>query len=926
MSGLAKLYYYFGTIGIASIVLWAIALLLFAWAWRRERRHRIFYVAFAIAAAGLVCTKINSAKVSAIRTDFSDQKAAAHRQYASERGAANVRFAEDSGHDQLDMAGMKRDERLAVDAEVDPGVAVANATADDYRTRGKVERESGKKKPIITEDGEKLESRDDEEVNVRKMKPEDVLRANRYDRYNLFFTKLVFWVILISIFWDYFKNFNSTTGTYFPLPLSSRALDALFPKAHSVIVEKPETEAMAHYLETAVRKGESIIYFGPADPWPEDWALPRLLLGKRPLLPFAKISPGEAALPRTPHFFWDSAWFGRYAVLVTNPGECMTMLDNLLDYLRLRLRTQAAARRTVNFVWHAGVLPDHLLKELIKLASEANLKFVYAAPALPARSVVKSFGEAYCDEASIAALQPEAEAKSGVPAPVLKPVRHPYAKYAYAVVGILLAAGLGTWAVMRQMPEKLPVVTPAPTPSTKPGTGGDKPGTTPATPGKPGQVATMTGAGKPGDKPEATPAAPGTGTTPVANPGTTPEAVPTAPTEDPNDPLVQAVAEVRSLRDAGEFKQALDKLVQLNEKFPGNAKLDELRNIEGRLKEALRDAPQLQIALDKLASPDDTIVQVASGQLMETGEIGSILMRKTVRDSSNEAAAGAAATVLSKQVDGKAVPAIVARLKTASPDLNLKLVKALLPLTDHIKGEPLKALCLLIQDDPQFKNRLIVRLLGNVIKKTFYGEAVEFDKSCGLPGAAEKLLWYADDAASSKEKDLAKWGKETYESLKKVVLVPGLAGTYYNNESLDPVGYAFERVDPSPNFDDEKAFNLPKGRKSHFSVRWTGVIKVKTPGNYLFTLKADDGARLWVAERSLLDRWGRAMNMEVNIEIAKPGYFAIVLEYQQIDQAGAVNLLWEGPDFKKRLIAVEDLRCTPVRPKDSKTTATLPTK
>lgn len=927
-----KLYEYFGIIGLTSILLWVAALVLLLWAWRRPQRHLLFYWAFALAIAGVILARINSASIGDIGVDRTEEVEAAHRAYAAERGAARISFAEDSGTDKLDMAGMKRDERTAVEAEASPEAAAAAAAAGEepaYKRGAKVKREAGKKDVLIKEGQAELKP----EKPPRQMKEPDVIMANRLDRYNLLCTNGVFYLLLLLILWDYFKNFNTTTATYFPMPIGGRLLDTLFPKTHSVLVEKPENAALAHYVETVVRKGESYIYFGPTDLWPYDWALPKLVVAKRPFFPFAKISPGDGALPPAAPFFWDSAWFGRYGVVVTASGEIPALLDSLIDYLRLRQRTQAMTRRTVHLIWNHGVLDDTILKELIRLCTDANIKLVYAAPTLPATAVLDTFSEVFCDQAPVAVTEAPAEvsAVEGLKLGSVQ-VRHrgtekqvtPYLRYAVLLVGLVLCSGLvivgmAWWSNRVETKKQLALAEAAykaellaAVPATKPGQKPTKPGTTAAVPpgGKPAAAGTPP---KAGGSATVAATAPAPRPAPVAEPGETappPEPAPGA-VEDPNDPLTAALLEVRSLRDAGQFKQALDKIQEINTKFPGNGKTDELRGIEGRLKEALRDAPQLQVALDKLASSDENIVVVASGQLMETGEIGSILLRKTVREGA-EAAAGAAAGVLAKQLDAKAVPALIARMKTASPDLSLKLVKALLPLLESIKGPSLKELCLLTQNDPKFKQRMAVRLLGQVIKKIFSGDAVEFNKSAGLPDAAEKLLWYVEDAAASLDKDIQQWGKETLDSFRKIVLVPGIAGKYYIGENFDQL--SFERLDASMNFDTDKAFDLPKGRRTYFSVRWTGVLKIKTPGTYKFLIKSDDGCRLSVAERSLVDRWGAKVEKPASLEIAKAGYFAIQVDYQQIDKMGFISLIWEGPDFKPRPITRDDLRATPVRP------------
>jgi hypothetical protein len=40
-----------------------------------------------------------------------------------------------------------------------------------------------------------------------------------------------------------------------------------------------------------------------------------------------------------------------------------------------------------------------------------------------------------------------------------------------------------------------------------------------------------------------------------------------------------------------------------------------------------------------------------------------------------------------------------------------------------------------------------------------------------------------------------------------------------------------------------------------FSVRWVGTVQPPTSGNYTFYTESDDGVRLWVDGRLIVDNW-----------------------------------------------------------------------
>ena len=42
----------------------------------------------------------------------------------------------------------------------------------------------------------------------------------------------------------------------------------------------------------------------------------------------------------------------------------------------------------------------------------------------------------------------------------------------------------------------------------------------------------------------------------------------------------------------------------------------------------------------------------------------------------------------------------------------------------------------------------------------------------------------------------------------------------------------------------------------HFSGEWTGWIQIKIAGEYKFYTISDDGSRLWINNKMIVDNWG----------------------------------------------------------------------
>jgi len=85
----------------------------------------------------------------------------------------------------------------------------------------------------------------------------------------------------------------------------------------------------------------------------------------------------------------------------------------------------------------------------------------------------------------------------------------------------------------------------------------------------------------------------------------------------------------------------------------------------------------------------------------------------------------------------------------------------------------------------------------------------------------------------------------------------------------------------------------PFGLTNYFSVRWEGTAWFEA-GNYRFRGRADDGLRLYVDGRLLLDRWSpqTVRTHEATIYLSG-GYATIQLEYRERTGYAQISLFWE---------------------------------
>lgn len=134
-------------------------------------------------------------------------------------------------------------------------------------------------------------------------------------------------------------------------------------------------------------------------------------------------------------------------------------------------------------------------------------------------------------------------------------------------------------------------------------------------------------------------------------------------------------------------------------------------------------------------------------------------------------------------------------------------------------------------------------------------------------------------------------------------LVNGLKGVY--TQSSEAFGeLKTERIDPVIDFNwdwykpaDDFLFN-------NYNVTWTGKLKAPVTGKYSLGLQADDGARLYINDKLVLDDWSsHSFSFKpsmVEVELVENKMYDIKVEYYQKEWSSKVKLSWIKPDEKSR--------------------------
>lgn len=128
-------------------------------------------------------------------------------------------------------------------------------------------------------------------------------------------------------------------------------------------------------------------------------------------------------------------------------------------------------------------------------------------------------------------------------------------------------------------------------------------------------------------------------------------------------------------------------------------------------------------------------------------------------------------------------------------------------------------------------------------------------------------------------------------------IVHGLRGEYFDNPNLEG-SPRLVRIDPRIDFD--WAANSPDESlpSDFFSVRWTGQILPRVSGKHRIVVGSDDGVRLYLNGKLVIDDWhSRAFaehGVEVNVKAGLP--LDVRLEYFEGMYDARVRLEWEEPE------------------------------
>ncbi|HEX4119434.1 MAG TPA: DUF1800 family protein [Verrucomicrobiae bacterium] len=139
----------------------------------------------------------------------------------------------------------------------------------------------------------------------------------------------------------------------------------------------------------------------------------------------------------------------------------------------------------------------------------------------------------------------------------------------------------------------------------------------------------------------------------------------------------------------------------------------------------------------------------------------------------------------------------------------------------------------------------------------------------------------------------------------------GLTGLYYTNSSstysnsanFNPGNLKMIRTDPTINFVWGTTTN-PIPNNGHYCVRWIGQVEPQYSEIYYFDAYTDDGVRVWVNDKLIIDNWTAhsAADSVGSIVLQGGARYDIKMDYFQQTSSAVAELYWYSPDQSRQII------------------------
>ncbi|MEK8128132.1 PA14 domain-containing protein [Paenibacillus filicis] len=152
------------------------------------------------------------------------------------------------------------------------------------------------------------------------------------------------------------------------------------------------------------------------------------------------------------------------------------------------------------------------------------------------------------------------------------------------------------------------------------------------------------------------------------------------------------------------------------------------------------------------------------------------------------------------------------------------------------------------------------------------------------------------------------------EAVTEPPVVHGLQGEYYTNSGAPKFDFQTLKatvLDPNLDFSSlEPALRMLTGQTDRVSVRWTGFLQPEYTEDYNFSIIGDNGFRLWVDNKLVIDHWVDDWDKEqfgAPISLKAGQKYPIKVEYFQNTGGSNIHLRWASPSVAKSAVPSQAL-------------------
>jgi beta-glucosidase len=139
-----------------------------------------------------------------------------------------------------------------------------------------------------------------------------------------------------------------------------------------------------------------------------------------------------------------------------------------------------------------------------------------------------------------------------------------------------------------------------------------------------------------------------------------------------------------------------------------------------------------------------------------------------------------------------------------------------------------------------------------------------------------------------------------YEQISRTYFPEGLQAEYFSGKNLE--GEPKVRTDEWVNFEPSNQAPDPFLPKSPLSIRWKGNLRPMVSGTYTFAFTSDDGCRLFIDGKKVIDAWtGHSIRTDtacIDLEAGKD--YLLQAEYYDNRDAAMARLSWRIPSTDKK--------------------------